>query len=1065
MRMALRTLATMVLTMLSGSAMASEDPFAELEFRYIGPIGNRVPAVVGVAGDPATYYAGAASGGIFRTTDGGAHWEPIFDDTSASSIGSLAVAPSDANVVWAGTGETFIRSNVSIGDGIYKSIDAGRSWANMGLGESGRIGRIVIDPRDPDVVFAAALGHAYGPQAERGLYRTRDGGDSWERVLFVDENTGAIDVVMDPNNPRILFAAMWQFEMRTSGRTSGGPGSGIWTSRDGGDSWARLEGSGLPPSPLGKIGLAMSADDSDRIYALIETSSNRDFEPLEDFAGVLWRSDDGGESWRMVNADNNLTQRPLYYTRAAAAPDDADEVTFMAVRQSISLDGGVTTTAQNSGYDHHDIWIDPEDPARRITGHDGGVSITLNRGESWFRPQLPVAQMYHVATDNRIPYNIYGNRQDGPSAVGPSNTLTGDEIPVGAWRSVGGCETGFARPDPVDPELIWSGCYDGLLELHDLRTGHSRMVSVWPKAIESVAAAELEYRIQWTAPLAVSPHGPDVYYGSQYVHRTRDHGQSWQVISPDLTTADPELMTRTGGLTLDDAGPTIAPTVFAIAESPLEPGVIWAGTNDGQVQVTRDGGGSWRNVTAGLSVPPLGTVSNVEPSRHTVGRAYLTIDRHQEGDTATYVFRTDDYGASWTSLRRDLPQSVFGYAHCVREDPVRPGLLYLGTENALWVSFDDGRQWLELGADLPPAPVHWIEIQQHFSDLVVATYGRGIYILDDITPLREWAVIQQAAGATLLTPRVAYRFRRREASWSEYHNPAAGQNPKPGASVHYFLPEATEDDVSLVVKDATGREVRTLDDLANGSGLHRVTWDLMEERTPEVRLRTRPEESGHVQIPDQGWRRMTDGGRFAIYSPPGTYTLELRMGDEPVATGELAVLKDPGSTGSEETIAAQMTLLRDLRSLIAESAELINGVEWTRKQLADLVETLNGLGWGDEELETPDLAATLEELDNTLGDLERRFFDLRLTGAIQDSLRWPRLLYARLTYLARGVAQVDMPPTDSQLEVYEELRAQVVEARREWRRLREGSIPEINRMAVDLGVSAVVLPPAPGDDR
>ena len=1071
---ALALVSVLAAGLVSGTARADEDPFAELEFRHIGPVGNRASTVAGVSGDPKTYYAGAASGGIFKSADGGATWEPIFDDTPASSIGSLAVAPSDPNVVWAGTGETFIRSNVSIGDGIYRSTDAGGTWEHRGLGKSGRIGRIVVHPSDTDIVFAAALGHAYGPQQERGVYRTSDGGGSWERVLFVDENTGAIDVVMDPNNPRILFAAMWQLKIWTAGRTSGGPGSSLWVSRDGGSSWERLEGHGLPKPPWGKIGLAMSAADSNRVYALIETSSNQEFEPFDDFQGVLWRSDDGGREWAMVNADNNLTQRPLYYTRAAAAPDDANEITFLSVRQWISHDGGVSTQEQNSGWDHHDLWIDPLDGDRRITGHDGGVSITVNRGRSWLRPQLPIAQMYHVATDNRIPYNVYGNRQDGPTAMGPSNTLSGSEIPVGAWRTVGGCEVGFTVPDPEDPAIVWAGCFDGSLELYDHRTGHARDVSVWPRAIESWAAAELEYRIQWTAPLAISPHDhATVYYGSQYVHRTRNQGQSWEVISPDLTTADPELMRRTGGLTLDDAGPTIAPVVFAIAESPLERGVIWAGTNDGQVQVTRDGGATWENVTAGLrGLPPLGTISNIEPSRHDAGAAYLTVDRHQEGDTATYVYRTGDYGVSWQSLRGDLPQSVFGYAHCVREDPKRAGMLYLGTENALWVSFDDGGHWRELGAGLPPAPVHWLEIQPHFDDLVVATYGRGFWILDDVTALRSFSEAQAADRPTLFAPRPAYRFLGREGQWSEYQSAAAGRNPEDGATLHYHLPTEVDGAVTLVIRNAAGETVRELEDLATGAGLHRVQWDLYEERTPPVKLRTRPQESSKVRLPEEGWRRLTDGGRFAIYALPSEYTLELRIGGEVVGESNLTVLKDPGAAGTAGDLAAQMDTLRGLRALIAEAVEMVNAAEWSRRQLEDLGtawKELRASGSGDgpegsvegAEESLPESAATLPDalaaLDGKLAALEGIFFDLRLTGAYQDSLRWKRLLYAQLTRLAWSISRTDLPPTESQLAVLALLEAELAQARATWRQLQDEEIPAFNRLAAEQGVGAVIL--------
>jgi photosystem II stability/assembly factor-like uncharacterized protein len=1080
------------------AADAPADPFAELKFRHIGPVGNRAPAVTGVPGDPLTYYVGAASGGIFKTTDGGATWAPIFDDTPAFSIGSLAVAPSDPNVVWAGTGETFIRANISIGDGIYRSLDAGRTWENRGLEKSGRIGRIVIDPRDPDVVFAAALGHTFGPQPERGVYRTRDGGATWEQVLFVDENTGAIDIVMDPNNPRILFAGMWQIKVWTAGRESGGPGSGLYTSRDGGDTWTQLLGHGLPEAPWGKIGLAMSAADSNRVYALIETNSNRDFAPLEDFAGVLWRSDDGGRSWSMVNADNNLAQRPLYYTRASAAPDNANEITFMAVQQSISYDGGVSIERQNSGWDHHDIWIDPLDGNRRITGHDGGVSITVNRGKSWFRPQLPIAQMYHVATDNRIPYNVYGNRQDGPTAMGPSNTLTGGDIPVGAWREVGGCEVGFTVPDPEDANLVWAGCYDGILDLYDQRTGQARDVSVWPQAVESWAAADLKYRIQWDAPLAISPHDhTTVYYGSQYVHRTRDQGHSWEVISPDLTTADPALMRRTGGLTLDDAGPTIAPVVFSIAESPLEPGVIWAGTNDGQVQVTRDAGATWTNVTAALGgLPPLGTVSNIEPSRHAAGVAYLTVDRHQEADTASYVYKTADYGKSWKSLRGDLPQGTFSYAYCVREDPEVAGLLFLGTENELWVSFDDGAHWRALGAGLPPAPVHWLEIQPQFNDLVVATYGRGFWILDDMTPLRRWAEVEAAGRAALFAPRPAYRFQERTAPWSEYQNAAAGTNPEYGALLHYYLPEEVEDGVALVIHDAGGETVRRVEDLEQAAGVHRSVWDLLQERTTEVKLRTKPEEAGLLDLPGSGWRKLTDGGRFSIFSPPGTYTVELEVGGKVLASVALTLLKDPGSAGTEEDIASQMPVLRDLRALIETSSEMVNTSEWARRQLYDLraaLEDLRGaksataeeaaqgaepVAEGEEEeapapaaregeaqakgegagAEGTDLLAAIDALDGKLKALEGLFFDLRLPGAYQDSLRWKRLLNAQLTRLASRISSSDLPPTAAQLEFYAEVKGEVEAAQGTWGRLRDEEIPALNALVAAEGVGAVVLP-------
>ena len=459
---------------------------------------------------------------------------------------------------------------------------------------------------------------------------------------------------------------------------------------------------------MGKIGLAMTASDSDRIYALIETNSNRDYEPLDEHEGVLWRSDDGGASWSMVNADHTLAQRPLYYTRVVVAPDEPDEVHFLSTRYSRSLNGGEDFSLGDPGGDSHDMWIDPLIPDRMIVGHDGGLSISTDRGVSWWRPRLPIAQMYHVNTDTRIPYQVYGNRQDGATQMGPSNSLRGSEISIGEWQSVGGCETGFSVPDPVEPNIVWAGCYDGMLSRYDHRLGLARRVSVWPANAEGWAAGELRYRFQWTFPIHISPHDHErIYVGSQHVHVTTNGGQSWEVLSPDLTTNDKTKQQKTGGLTTDDAGPTYAAVLFAIAESPRQEGVIWTGSNDGLVHVSLDGGQTWVNVTESIpDLPPWGTVSNIEPSPHDAGTAYLTVDLHQLGDTEPYVYKTTDYGGSWTSLSQTIPRSVFSYTHVIREDPVRPGLLYLGTENALYVSLDDGENWTLMRNNLPPAPVH-----------------------------------------------------------------------------------------------------------------------------------------------------------------------------------------------------------------------------------------------------------------------------------------------------------------------------------------------------------------------
>ncbi len=1033
----------------------------ELQLRFVGPVGNRVPAVVGVPGDPNVYYAGAASGGIWKSEDGGLSWQPIFDRQAVSSIGSLAIAPSDPNVVWAGTGETFIRSNVSIGTGIYRSTDAGRSWQAMGLEATGRIGRIVIHPSNSDIVFAAALGHAYGPQKERGIYRTTDGGKSWRQALFVDEQTGAIELVMDPNNPRILFAATWQIEIRPWGRESGGPGSGIFASRDGGDTWTRLSGHGLPPPPWGKVGLAMSKASSARIYALIETDSGvagwpEDGQGSSEEAGVLWRSDDGGANWQLVSRDHNLNQRPLYYSRAAVAPDDADEIHFMAVDHSLSIDGGRTIKRVPTGGDHHDIWIDPLLPDRMIVGHDGGLAISTTRGASWLRVALPVAQMYHVATDDRVPYNLYGNRQDGSSYRGPSRSWSGFEISPALWRDVGGCESGWTVPEPAG-DTVYTGCYDGVLDRYDDATGSVQNIMVWPEAIEGSAAADMRYRFQWTFPVALSPHHPGrVYAGSQHLHASDDRGRTWREISPDLTKNEAARQVRSGGLTFDDSSPTVYPTLFAIAESPLAAGLIWVGTNDGQVQLTRDDGATWKNVTAALpSLPGEGTVANLEPSRFDDGTVYATIDRHQLGDPAPYVLRSRDFGAHWQRITGGLPGGPLGYAHCVREDPVRRGMLYLGTERGLYLSFDDGEHWQPLQLNLPPAPVSWITVQERFQDLVVATYGRGFWVLDDVSPLRTLGDAAARSEPQLFAPQRAYRLQsERRLVGMVGRQVSSGSNPPYGALLSYWLPADLPADkkVEIEVLDRAGAPVRRLADLPTSAGLHRVAWDLRGETSTEVELRTPPLGNPHLDLGPRGTRELIEAGRVSVPALPGTYIVRLKSGDT-VLTQPLEVVVDPRVAPAEADLVAQHALLSRLAGLLSRLAGAINRLEWTRKQLADLDARLASLDGSAEPRRA--LAAVAAQAR----EVEGLFFDLRMGDGGQDFLRWPRRLYGRTAYLFGYVDNGDYAPTASQSELTAQLEGEVAAAEARVSALHDGAVAALNRTLYEQGIGPVVVTP------
>ncbi len=1003
-----------------------------LKWRFIGPLGNRLIAVAGVPGNPYVYYVGAASGGIFKTTDGGTTWAPIFDGQDVSSVGSLAVAASDQNVVWAGTGESFIRSNISLGNGIYRSTDAGKTWTRRGLEKTGRIGRVVIDPRNPDVVLACALGHAYGPQADRGVFRTTDGGQTWQKTLFVDETTGCSDLAMDPENSRILYAGMWQLEIHTWGRTSGGAGSGLFQSKDGGVTWQRLTDKGLPTAPLGKVAVAIARSNPSRVYALIETGDGVPWAGTKDHkgqSGQLWRSDDAGGTWQVVSHDRQLRGRTHYYSRHAVAPDNENEVHFLAADHSKTVDGGKTTVdlkgSEAAGFDHHDMWIDPGNGDRMAVAHDAGISLSVNRGRTWNRIQLPVAQMYHVAVDNQIPYFVYGNQQDGPSHRGPSHSRLnpgfGQDppgvIPRGMWHSVAGGESGWALPDPVDPSVVWAtgtgyGSLGGTVERFDLRTRQARRVEVWPELTIGRPPAELKYRFNWTFPLVISPHDHNVVYtGSQHVHRTTDGGQSWQVISPDLTLNDKARQQISGGLTPDNIGVEYTGVVFALAESPLEKGLLWAGTNDGQVQVTRDGGGSWTNVTANLTgLPAWGTVSNIEPSRHVAGVAYLTVDLHQVNNRDPYVYKTTDYGKTWKLVVGDLPKGVLSYAHCVREDPVRPGMLYLGTENAAYVSWNDGVNWTPLTSGLPPAPVHWLVVQEHFSDLVVATYGRGFYVLDDITPLRQWKPDVSMATAHLFAPRPAYRLRPITEPAMPMGDPSEGRNPPEGAVLHYLLKTAPEGDVKIAIQDALGKTIRTLDGTKD-AGINRVYWDLRHDKTKEIRLRTSPPFAPETRVGPEGWRAFPGGGRLAVLAPPGTYTVKLMVAGKDYRE-KLEVRKDPNTAGSEADVVAQTKVVMEVRDRLNEAADAVNQIESVRAQVASLQSLL-----GDDETAKA-VAASGKALDQKLVTIEEGFFQMKTTGRGQDLLRYPSQLLEKLVYSVDGLSVADFPPTNEQFEVH-----------------------------------------------
>ena len=710
---------------------------------------------------------------------------------------------------------------------------------------------------------------------------------------------------------------------------------------------------------------------------------------------------------------------------------------------------------QRPGGDNHDMWVDPTDGNRMIVGNDGGLAISENRGRTWLRVQLPLAQMYHVTADTSVPYNVMGNRQDGPSTRGPSNSLTGgfggSFIPRGMWHSVGGGESGFATPDPTDANIIWSsasgsGAVGGIVVRYDERNRQFRQVEVWPESTIGWPAAELRYRFQWTFPLLISPHDNEtIYVTSQHVHRTTNRGQSWDVISPDLTTNDKSRQGVSGGLTPDNIGVEYCCVIYAFDESPAQQGVFYAGSNDGLVHVSRDNGETWVNVTANFpDLPSDGVVRGIDASKWDPGKAYIAVEHHQQGNFQPHVYKTEDYGDTWTKIVDGIADSPMSYARDIREDPVRPGLLYLGTENALYVSFDDGANWQSLNTDLPASPVYGLYVQEHFNDLVVGTYGRGFWILDDLSPLQQLTESVRGTEAHLFEPRDTYRFHNRTSAMTMPNDPSAGENPTYGTPINYWLGSEPSGSVTIRIENSSGETIRTLSGTSK-VGLNRIHWDLRSEPSTEVRLRTKPLYADWVDLGPDGWR--SGGGQITILEPPGEYTVVLSTGTT-TQSQSLTVMKDPNSEGSAADVAEQVALLRVMQADAAAAAETANEIEWVRKQLDDLEELLEERG----ETELLDAAG---ELMGTLIVVEEKLVQLWETGTGQDQVRWPVKALGRLTYLARNVATSDFPPTDQQRAVYEILKERLETAAEELEGLRLNTLPAFNRLLQQRGLSPV----------
>ena len=1082
MRLPRRTMYVSLLLILTFAlAAVAQQPDSEeegqLRFRFVGPeVGNRIAAVAGIPGDASTYYAGAASGGVWKSVDGGNHFVPVFDKQPAAAIGALAVSPSNPSIVWAGTGEAWvIRDSDVMGNGIYKSSDAGKTWTNVGLPETGRIGRIIVHPTNPEIVFACALGRATGPQAERGVFRTTDGGQHWERVLFANENVGCSGLSMDPRNPLTLFAGMWQVELHTWAEFSGGPGSGVYVSRDGGTKWNRIEEHGLPKAPLGKIDVAVAPTNSNRVYALIQTKDQ----------GSVWRSDDAGEHWKAVNYQRALIGRAGYYIRIAVSTGTDNEVLVANSSFHQSLDGGLNFREVPWGGDTHDIWIDPANPDRFVITDDGGMNITTVHGRGFQRVTLPIGQMYHVDVDHQIPYYFYSNMQDDGNMRGPSVSESYGEAD---WnRHMGGCESGFTIPDLADPNVVWATCYGDTVTKWDARHKHARSVSPWMHTLDS-PPTDLKYRCHWTPPLAIDPFDHNtVYYGCQVIFKTVNGGQSWSVISPDLSTQDPSHIVSSGGIVGDNLGQFYGEVVFAIAPSKIQRGLLWAGTNDGQVWYTKDSGTNWINVTKNIpNFPPWGTITSIAPSNFEASNAYISVDLHLMDNRDPFIYKTTDFGKSWKLVTGNLPKHPLSYVRTIAEDPNCAGLLFAGTGNGLFYSLDDGTKWTAIDAGLPHATVTWAVVQKDFHDLVISTYGRGLYILDDISPLEQMARAKGDVAVSLFEPRHTYRFSR-----------------APQALVSFNVKTAPKGPVAVEILDSEGKIIRKLEPKAR-AGFNRVKWDLRYESPRLVALRTAAPDNPHIwnepRFRDEEARPVTHWGikpaEVGPIAAPGKYTVRLTV-DGQSYTQPLTILRDPRSPGSESDIDLSVKMQLRIREDISRAADSVNQIEWIRKQLEVLQAMLRPpkkkeaekpAAEEEGEYDFPEPAAappkpmeedqakrkdallkSAEDLDKKLLAIEHKLVSSALTNSDDKYFIEQDQLYVNLLWLNAEVGtgggdvagDTDFAPTDTQAGLLESYEGSLKGVEDEFRKFSSEDLRSFNQGLVTSGFPAVSVVATP----
>ncbi|RKS55271.1 photosystem II stability/assembly factor-like uncharacterized protein [Gillisia mitskevichiae] len=999
----------------SSSSEVDQEAYAALKYRLIGPFrGGRSAAVTGVPGKPNLFYFGSTGGGIWRSTDGARTWENISDGFFGGSIGAISVANSDHNIIFAGGGEKTLRGNVSSGSGVWKSVDAGKTWNSMGLEKSRHIPRIAIHPTNPEIVYAAVLGNIYKPTQERGIYKSLDGGITWKKSLFVNDQAGAVDLIMDPNNPRILYASTWRVQRTPYSLSSGGEGSALWKSTDSGETWKEIsKNKGFPKDTLGIMGITVSPVNSNRVWAIVE---NKD-------KGGVYRSEDAGETWKNINSDRELRQRAWYYTRIYADPKDEDVVYVVNVSYHKSKDGGENFTSARAPHgDHHDMWIAPENPERIIMGDDGGAQVTYDGGETWSTyHNQPTGQFYRLTTDNHFPYRIYAAQQDN-STIRIDHRSTDYSITEENWESTAGGESAHIAVDPENDDIVYGGSYGGFLTRVNHEKNTQRAINVWPDNPMGHGAEDMKYRFQWNFPIIFSKHDPNkLYTFSNHVHVTTNEGQSWETISEDLTRNDPSKLGSSGGpITQDNTGVEYYATIFAAEESSLQEGLIWVGSDDGLVHVTKDGGKYWENVTP-KDLPKWTQINSLETSDHDAGTAYIAATSYKSGDFAPYLYKTTDFGKNWTKITKGINAEHF--TRVIREDPTNRNLLYAGTEEGIYVSFDQGANWNQFQLNLPIVPITDLEIKEN--NLIVATQGRSIWILDDLNVLHQNKdASTNKTKQFLFQPKPTYRI----GGGSRSNSKTDGTNHPNGVVTYFNIKDLDEkkDSIHLTYFNQTNDTLKSYgnqskeDKLKVEEGANMFVWDMYQKGAEKL--------DGMIL-----WWADLEGPRIL----PGEYTVELNVNGEKQRKS-FTVLANPNAETDAAGLKAQYDFITDVNSTVDAAHKSIKKIRKINAQLKSFQTQYR------TKAEVKDLVEKAKEMEERFGEIEKALYQTQNKSG-QDPLNFPIKLTNKLAHLNSLVGMDDFPPTDQDIAVKDELTSEIKKELNAFNSLIDKEIEDFNR--------------------